>query len=69
VTYDSGVSLKTTKWLFFEAGIYLLNEKSILWYPDEEVRNIFLYSLMEINPIKLIQYLFNIIKSDVPLNL
>lgn len=45
LAFDSGASLKITKWLFFEAGVYLLNEKSILWYPDEEVRNIFLYSV------------------------
>ena len=45
LAFDLGTSLKITKWLFFEAGVYLLNEKSILWYPNDKVRNIFLYSV------------------------
>lgn len=41
---DAGTGLKISGRLTVEAGIYLLNENSILWYPDEDVRNIFLYS-------------------------
>lgn len=41
---DAGTAIKFTKKAALEAGIYFLNERSILWYPDEEVRNIALYS-------------------------
>lgn len=42
---DAGTALRVSDRLAVEVGIYLLNEKSVLWYPDEEARNIGLYSV------------------------
>ena len=42
---DTGTELKITKRIYLDVGIYLINEKSILWYPNEAVRNIFLDSV------------------------
>lgn len=42
---DCGISKPVFKWLKTEVGFYLLKESSVLWYPDEDVRDIFLYSL------------------------
>lgn len=45
LAFDAGTELRISDWLSVEAAIYLLDEDSILWYPDEEVRRIFLYSV------------------------
>ncbi len=45
LAFNAGTALKISKKLTVEVGTYLLNEKSVLWYPTEEVRNISLYSL------------------------
>jgi hypothetical protein len=37
---DAGFSYKLFKGIAAETGLYLLNEKSTLWYPDETVRRI-----------------------------
>jgi len=42
---DAGVGQKISKRIAIEGGIYLLREDSILWFPEEEKRNINLYSL------------------------
>ena len=42
---DVGTGIKIFNWATVETGIYLLREKSVLWYPDEAVRNISLYSV------------------------
>ena len=42
---DMGTGIKIFEWATLETGIYLLREKSVLWYPDEDVRNILLYSI------------------------
>lgn len=44
IAFDGGLGIKIMDKLTAEAGIYLLNENSILWYPDENERDIFLYS-------------------------
>jgi hypothetical protein len=44
IALDCGISKSPLKWLKTEMGFYLLKESSILWYPDEDVRDIFLYS-------------------------
>lgn len=45
IAFDCGFSKYLLKWLKAEMGFYLLKESSILWYPDEDIRDIFLYSL------------------------
>jgi hypothetical protein len=42
---DAGTVLKITNKLYAEPGVYFLREKSTLWYPDEEVRSINIYSM------------------------
>ncbi len=42
---DCGFSKPLLNWLKTEIGFYLLRESSILWYPEEDIRDIFLYSL------------------------
>lgn len=42
---DAGTVLKISKKLYAEPGIYFLREKSTLWYPNEEIRFINLYSI------------------------
>lgn len=42
--FNPGTLIRFNDWLSLGTGVYLLNEKSILWYPDEKVRYIFLYS-------------------------
>jgi hypothetical protein len=37
---DVGAAGKITSWFALEGGVYLLDESSILWYPDEPVRRI-----------------------------
>jgi hypothetical protein len=44
VALDAGLSYRLFSRLRIEGGIYLLTEKSNLWYPDEDVRNIRLSS-------------------------
>jgi hypothetical protein len=43
--FDGGVGYAITPKLTAEAGVYLLREDSILWYPEETSRKINLYSL------------------------
>ncbi len=45
IALDCGFSKPLLKWLKTEIGFYLLKESSVLWYPDEDIRDIFLYSL------------------------
>ncbi|MGQ9618272.1 MAG: hypothetical protein ACUVUG_04825, partial [Candidatus Aminicenantia bacterium] len=45
IALDCGIEREYLEWLRLEGGFYLLKESSILWYPDEDVRDIFLYSL------------------------
>lgn len=40
---DIGCAYRLWRPLAFETGLYLLNEKSTLWYPDEAARRISLY--------------------------
>ncbi len=42
---DAGLGMSVLKWLTVETGIYVLNESSILWLPEEEVRRITLGAL------------------------
>jgi len=42
---DTGIEYKISKVFVLEAGIYLLDETSVLWFPDEEPRNIVTSSL------------------------
>ncbi len=44
ISLDCGLSKSPLKWLKTEMGFYLLKESSILWYPDEDIRDVFLYS-------------------------
>jgi len=37
---DAGVGIKLHSRITAEVGVYLLNEKSVLWYPNEPERNI-----------------------------
>jgi len=41
---SSGCTYQVWKWLAMDLGIYLLNETSTLWYPEEESRRIALLS-------------------------
>lgn len=45
IAFDCGFSKSLLKWLRTDIGFYLLKESSVLWYPDEDIRDIFLYSL------------------------
>lgn len=54
---DCGISKPVFEWLKTEIGLYLLKESSILWYPDEDVRDIFLYSLKFGFKVKLVKSL------------
>ncbi len=50
---DCGFSKPLLRWLKTEIGFYLLKESSILWYPDEDIRDIFLYLLKGTLKVKL----------------
>lgn len=41
---DLGIIKPLMSWMKAEIGFYLLKESSILWYPDEDLRDIYLYS-------------------------
>jgi len=57
---DSGVEYKLWKFLAVTAGVYLLNENSVLWFPDQAQRNVLAYSLKSGLKIKLLaQLVFN----------
>ncbi len=45
LAFESGIIKPIFEWLRGEVGFYLLKESSVLWYPDENIRDIFLYSL------------------------
>jgi len=42
---DTGIEYKISKVVTLEAGIYLIDETSVLWFPNEEPRNILTSSL------------------------
>jgi hypothetical protein len=42
---DAGIEYRISKVVAFEAGIYLIEDTSVLWFPDEEPRNIFTSSI------------------------
>ncbi len=42
---DAGTKLKIKDKIYLDVGIYLIKEKSILWYPDDPVRNISINSV------------------------
>jgi len=44
LAFHGGTNLKISDRFRFELGTYLINESSVLWYPGEEERKIFLYS-------------------------
>lgn len=45
IALDMGFIKPLFNWMKTEIGFYLLKESSILWYPDEDLRDIYLYSL------------------------
>jgi hypothetical protein len=45
IALDAGTALRVLPKLSIEAGTYILNEDSTLWYPEDEERKISLYSV------------------------
>lgn len=58
VALDAGTELRLSDRISAVAGIYYLNEKSVLWYPDEETRRISIYSLKGGVKVKIIKGLY-----------